>query len=99
MTVGRQLTRRFKRLGIKPCQRCRELARQMDENGPAWCEDHIDQLSRQIESRIRGHRQARVRLALFVPAALRRKWIKRQIRLAIKQARKQHCQVGQNTTQ
>lgn len=60
----------------------------MDENGPDWCDRNIDLLARKIDLNIRGHKQARVRLALFVPSTLRRRWITRQITLAIKQAKK-----------
>lgn len=81
MTVGSSLKERLTLAGYKICSSCREVLTRMDTKGVQWVEEHCSQLSRMVHANLR-------RDTGRVPYNIRRRWIERQIRLAIKQERK-----------
>lgn len=76
---GTELKALLKTIGIvaKPGCSCNKRARLMDEHGPDWCEEHLDEISGWLEE------EAQKRKLPYIHAAG-----KLMVRLAIRRARK-----------
>lgn len=45
---GTELKKLFRSWGVSACGGCITTAKKMDENGPAWCREHIDELVAEV---------------------------------------------------
>lgn len=81
MKIGDNIAARLRLAGYRVCSACQEVLDSITIKGAEWTQQHTQQLARMLHSNLRKT-QGRI------PQELRRRWIERQMELAIKQSRK-----------
>ena len=81
MTCSSYLRERLHLAGYQLCSSCEDNLKRIDERGIEWAEIHKYQLARIFNANLRRNTGK-------IPETIRRRWLERQIVLAIKQSRK-----------
>lgn len=77
MTCSQDIATRLRLGGYRLCSACQDVLDRIDQRGIEWADKHKQQLARMINANLR-------RNVGKVPLDIRRRWIERQITLAIK---------------